>query len=87
MDLFALQEKYKSVPSELKALKRWVCFNVEGSEDGKTTKRPYNALNGKRAKVNDDITWTTFNNALNGCVKYHNDGIGFVLGYGILVWI
>ena len=83
MDLFALQEKYKSVPSELKALKRWVCFNVEGSEDGKTTKRPYNALNGKRAKVNDDITWTTFNNALNGCVKYHNDGIGFVLGYGI----
>lgn len=83
MDLHALQEKYKSVPSELKALKRWVCFNVEGTEDGKTTKRPYNALTGKKAKVNDEITWTTFNNALNGCVKYHHDGIGFVLGFGI----
>ena len=83
MDLFALQEKYKSVPNELKKLKRWICFKVEGREDGKTTKRPYNALNGKFARVNDDLTWSNFNIALNGCIKYHCDGLGFVLGNGI----
>lgn len=83
MDLFALQEKYKSVPNELKTLKRWICFKVEGREDGKTTKRPYNALNGKFARVNDDLTWSNFNIALNGCIKYHCDGLGFVLGNGI----
>ena len=83
MDLLELREKYKNVPEELKNMKRWVCFKVEGMEDGKTTKRPYNALNGAMAKVNDEKTWTRFNLALSGCVKYNCDGIGFILGNGI----
>lgn len=83
MDLLTLQEKYKRVPIELKSLRRWLGFKVEGKEDGKTTKRPYNAINGKLARVNDALTWTTFNYALNGCVKYGFDGLGFVLGDGI----
>lgn len=83
MDLTTIKNKYKNVPTELKSLKRWVCFKVEGMEDGRKTKRPYNALTGKFAKVNDDITWTTFDLALSGCVKFNCDGIGFVLGNGI----
>lgn len=83
MEFNDLIKRYKNVPQELKILKRWVCFKVEGTNDGKTTKRPYNALNGKLAKVNDELTWCTFNIALMGCEKYNCDGIGFILGNGI----
>ena len=83
MDLKQLQLKYNQVASELKVLKRWVCFKVEGLENGKTTQRPYNALSGGLANVNDELTWTNFNTALKGCVKYKCDGIGFILGHGI----
>lgn len=83
MSLEKIKEKYKNVPQQLKKMKRWVGYKVEGLENGKTTKRPYNALNGSLARVNDDLTWTTFNSALMGCVKYNFDGIGFILGNGI----
>lgn len=83
MDLEQLQLQYNNIPLELKQMKRWVCYKVEGTNDGKTTKRPYNALNGSMAKSNDELTWTKFNLALQGCVKYKCDGIGFMLGAGI----
>lgn len=83
MGLKELQLKYNNVPTELKALKRWICFKVEKGENEKTTKRPYNALSGGLARVNDELTWTNFNTALRGCIKYKCDGIGFVLGHGI----
>lgn len=83
LTLTQLETKYKDVPNELKLMKRWVCFKVEGLNDGKTAKRPYNAMTGTLARVNDSITWTNFNIALKGCVKYKCDGIGFILGNGI----
>ena len=83
MTLEELKQKYENVPVELKTLRRWVCFKVEGMENNKTTKRPYNAINGKLAKVNDELTWSTFDIALKGCSKYKCDGIGFILGCGI----
>ena len=83
MTLEELIQKYANVPVELKTLRRWVCFKVEGMENNKTTKRPYNAINGKLAKVNDELTWSTFDIALKGCSKYKCDGIGFILGCGI----
>lgn len=83
MDLEELKIKYNNIPLELKQMKRWVCYKVEGTNDGKTTKRPYNALNGSMAKSNDELTWTKFNLALTGCIKYNCDGIGFMLGAGI----
>lgn len=82
MEFLEWENKYKNVPLELKNLKRWVCFKVEEIENGKTTKRPYNPLNGTRAKVNDNLTWSTFNIALMGVVKYNFDGIGFIFGDG-----
>lgn len=78
-----LTERYKQIPSELKSLKRWVGYKVETLAGNKTTKRPYNSLTGTMARVNDSLTWSTFNLALSGCVKYGYDGIGFVLGDGI----
>lgn len=83
MQLIDLEKKYERIPNELKALKRWVCYRVEVLEDNKKTKRPYNAMSGKLARVNEELTWTNFSTALKGCVKYNMDGIGFVLGYGI----
>lgn len=83
MDLEQLKEKYKNVPEELKIMKRWVCFKATKLENGDVTKRPYNALNGKLAKVNDELTWSNFNLALKGMIKYNCDGIGFILGNGI----
>lgn len=82
MTLEELQSKYKRVPHELKTLKRWVCFKVE-NVDGENKKMPINAIFGTYAKCNDKLTWSTFNLAVNGCVKYNCDGIGFMLGDGI----
>ena len=78
-----LLKKYERVPDKLKRMKRWVCYKVETLDNGKKTKRPYNALNGSWARVNDDLTWVSFNTAITGCIKYHCDGLGFVLGEGI----
>ena len=83
MTIEELIEKYKNVPKELKDLRRWVCFKVQKMENGKTTKRPYNPLNGVLARVNNNLTWSNFDIAIKGCVKYDCDGIGFVLGDGI----
>lgn len=77
-----LQDKYKNVPEELKILKRWVCFRIENIE-GENKKMPINAINGNYAKSNDPLTWTRFKLAINGCVKYKCDGLGFMLGDGI----
>ena len=83
MTVDELSLRYNKIPQELKNLKRWVGYKVETLASGKLTKRPYNALSGEMAKVNDSLTWSTFKLALSGCEKYNFDGIGFVLGDGI----
>ncbi len=83
MTVEELTQKYKDVPKQLKDLRRWVGFKVEQMSNGKTTKRPYNPLNGVLARVNNHLTWSNFEIAIKGCVKYEFDGIGFVLGDGI----
>ena len=82
MNLKDLQNKYKKVPNELKKLKRWVCFRVENA-NGENKKMPINAIFGSYAKCNDKLTWSTFDLAVNGCVKYNCDGLGFMLGDGV----
>lgn len=77
-----LSKQYENVPNELKSLKRWVCFRIE-ERNGEIGKFPINALNGKYAKSNDSMTWSTFNTSLLGCVKWKCNGIGFMLGDGI----
>lgn len=82
MTVESLQKQYINVPEEMKVLKRWVCFRKEELE-GEIKKMPINAINGKYAKSNDPSTWTRFNLAIGGCVKYKCDGIGFMLGDGV----
>lgn len=71
-----LETQYAGIPKEIKELKRWVCYN-------KSDKIPMNALTGQKAASNNYLTWTTFELAIKGCVKYNFDGIGFMLGQGI----
>ena len=82
MDYNTLCKQYENVPNSLKNLQRWVCFKIE-EKDGKVGKFPINPINGKYAKSNDSMTWTAFNIAIMGCVKYKCNGIGFMLGDGI----
>lgn len=82
-----LENQYSKVPSEIKQMNRWVCFNktpIKISEDIIIpAKAPLNALNGRSAKSNDDLTWTNFRTAIRGCAKFGFDGVGFMLGNGI----
>ena len=51
----------QSIPQELKALDRWVCWRW-----GDAKKIPIDPRTGKAAKCNDSSTWTTFSKALRG---------------------
>lgn len=75
--IIELQQQYSKLPNEIKSMKRWVCFN-------KIDKIPRNPMNGGYASVDKSYTWTTFNVALLGCVKYNFDGLGFMLGEGLV---
>ena len=66
------------VPSLLKAKHRWVCWRAE-TRNGKSTKVPYRADGQGRAKTNDPSTWAAFPTE-----RARFDGIGFVLGDGIV---
>jgi putative DNA primase/helicase len=74
-----LEQKYLKIPQEIKQTRRWICYKIE-NRDGKQTKVPYCAINGGYAKSNDPSTWTIFRVAISGCIKFHFDGIGFMLG-------
>lgn len=75
------KENYAEVPQEMKELKRWVLWK-KVTRDGKNTKFPIDAHNGKGAKSNDDTTWSTFQDACDGLEEYDCDGLGFMLGGG-----
>lgn len=79
MTIKDLENKYSRIPLEIKKTHRWVCYRIE-ERNGKETKVPYNAISGSYARSNDSSTWTYFDVAVSGCVKYRFDGIGFMLG-------
>ena len=83
MTIEELKNKYIKIPQELKDMKRWVCYSLVEKEDGEITKVPINAITGKNARCNDNLTWSYFNVAINGCVKYNCAGLGFMLGDGV----
>lgn len=83
MTIDELKNKYIKIPQELKDMKRWVCYSLVEKDSGEITKVPINAITGKNARCNDSLTWTYFNTAINGCVKYNCNGLGFMLGDGV----
>lgn len=64
-------ERYKMFPNELKSVPNFVCW--KGSD-----KVPKNAKTGANAKSNDPETWSSFEDAVAGCEKFHFDGVGFM---------
>jgi hypothetical protein len=76
-----------AIPSELKRLSQWVMWRYDDSRsNGKLGKPPF-MPNGRYAKVNNENTWSSFEEAtgtlLNPfCSAGVFDGIGFVLSAG-----
>lgn len=76
-----LEKKYEQIPLEIKKVNRWVCYKVIKDENtGENRKIPINPMSGGYAKSNDPLTWSTFNVAVLGCIKFNLTGIGFMLG-------
>ncbi len=73
---------YESIPEELKALPRWVCWKRVPNEKNpeKIDKLPINAKTGGYAESNNPDTWTSFNHAVKKSELF--SGIGFMLGGG-----
>ena len=83
MSIEELEKQYENIPQALKDMKRWVLYRCE-DRDGKMTKVPINAISGNYARSNDSITWSSFKIALYGCIKYNAEGLGFMMGEGIV---
>lgn len=75
------KENYEKLPREMKEQKRW-CLWKKVERDGKMSKIPLSAIDGKGAKSNDESTWVTYQEALEGLQRYHCEGLGFMLGGG-----
>ena len=80
MKVEELKKQYIQIPQEIKNVRRWICYKIVTNADGEQTKVPMNALTGGYAKSNDSLTWTSFDLAILGCVKYNFVGLGFMLG-------
>ena len=70
---------WDNIPSELKRMKHWVCWQM-GIRKGKPTKLPYVAATGGLASSTDAKTWCDFDDAVIGAQRYGMDGIGFMFG-------
>lgn len=66
-----LYDRYSALPDEIKPLKQFVCWIGED-------KIPKNPYTGGNAQTDNPDTWSDFDTAINACVEYNLDGIGFV---------
>jgi len=75
-----LKPNFELIPDKLNSNDQWVCWRAEKQEGReKPTKVPYNPRNGRKARVNEPATWTSFEEACQAYKKGGYDGIGFVL--------
>ena len=68
------------IPEELKEYAQWVCWKYVKKRDKKgrmkKVKVPFNPRTGDPARVNDPLTWGTYEEACKAACAY--DGLGFV---------
>ena len=64
---------------ELSARAQWVAWRIEQTADGKLTKVPYVAANGKHADSTDPATWTEYAIAAQVHTAAGHRGLGFVV--------
>ena len=74
-----INDKYKSVPAEMKEQCRWMCFKIV---DGK--KMPVSVHSGLVASVTDSSNWADYGTALLYLEKHHNEvsALGYVFADG-----
>ncbi len=71
---------FEDIPLELRTYQSWVCWRLEEGDNGKPTKVPYSAFNGRLAASDDPTTWCTFDQAVHAFASNNwYAGIGFVL--------
>lgn len=73
----------EGIPYDLRQVPQWVCWRLE-IRDGKSTKVPYNANNGRHAMANNPDTWHCFDDAYQSYLDSQldlnrMDGVGFQL--------
>lgn len=76
---------YEQIPNELRSLRQWGLFKLKYvPERKKNTKIPFNAMNGEKARTNDQDTWTDFNTALAALKRNSKefDGLSFFFANG-----
>lgn len=85
----ALEKQYGKLPDILKSRRIWCGYriiDIQDDEKGtvRKTKLPFNAVTGSMAKSNDPNTWTTFKMAIRGIAVFGFDGLGIMLGNGLV---
>jgi hypothetical protein len=68
-------------PEEPKQHPNWVMWRLEKTENGKSTKRPYQT-NGQLASVSDPATHTSFENCIKAFEIGQFNGVGYVFRAG-----
>ncbi len=71
------------IPQTLKDKKRWLCWSG-GARDGKETKIPYTPGTTSLGSSTNPKTWREFSTAIADVEKGRRDGIGYVLGDGVV---
>ena len=69
-----------SIPQDLRDISQWVVFRIEPNDDGKPTKKPYQAKNTRAlASSTNRGTWATYEQACDAVERDRSlSGIGFV---------
>lgn len=70
-------EQQENVAPSPRNYRQWVVWRYE-ERDGKQTKVPYCAFDGRKASTSDSSTWSTYEQAVAAAKKDNYDGIGFV---------
>lgn len=68
---------HSAIPSELMGYRNWVCWRWKPSKS-RWTKVPINARTGNLASSISSSTWSTYEEACQGCQRFNLPGIGFV---------
>ncbi len=78
-----ISPKCSAIPEELKSERRFLLWKFEDRGCRKPTKIP-KQVSGQNARVNDRETWCSYDEAVQAYENGDFDGIGFVLGWGIV---
>jgi hypothetical protein len=72
--------RHKTIPAELKALPRWVCWvSVPATDGQKPGKKPINPRTGAGASHSNPDDWTTFDEALAAMERGNYAGLMFAM--------